>query len=178
MSLRERKLLIFFATAGFILINFLAFNFAKSKKATIDRGLEAAQLKLETALKVSASREQVADEMDWLAKHEPAPAANQDVQTKLQQLCDNEARTAGLTIKSQKPLPSEAKEGAHYHHAKFEFTVNGTEEALYRWFDRLNIPDQLRIASRIHILPNAQDDTKVDCTATIEQCFVPASSSN
>jgi len=178
MSPRERKLLIFFATAGFIVINFLAFNYAKSKKATIDQGLEVARLKLDTAEKVSASRAQIADEMEWLTKHEPTPAANQDVQTKLQQLCDDEAKSAGLTIKSQKPLPSEAKEGAHYHHAKFEFTVNGTEEALYRWFDRLNVPDQLRIASRVRIQPNAQDDTKIDCTATIEQCFVPLPATN
>ncbi len=177
MSPRERKLLIFFATGGVILINFLAFNFATSKKATIDRALEAAQLKLETAEKVSVSREQVADEMDWLTKHEPAPAASQDVQTKLQLLCENEAKSVGLTIKSQKPMPSEAKEGTHYHHAKFDFTVSGTEEALYRWFDRLNFPDQLRIASHIHIQP-AQDDTKIDCTATIEQCFVPLPATN
>jgi len=178
MSPRERKLLLFFASAGFILINFLGFNYATSKKATIDRGLEAAQLKLETAEKVGASREQIADEMDWLIKHEPTPAAIQDVQTKLQQLGENEAKNAGLTIKSQKQVPGETKEGAHYHHAKFEFTVNGSEEALYRWFDRLNVPDQLRIASHIHILPNAQDDTKIDCTATIEQCFVPTPASN
>ncbi len=178
MSPRERKLLIFFAAAGFLVINFLAFNYAKNKNILMKSGLDAARVKLETAEKISASRDQVADEMDWIAQHEPEPAANQDVQTKLQLLCDNEAKSAGLTIKSQKPLPSEAKAGLHYHRAKFEFTVTGTEEALYRWFDRLNMPDQLRIASRIRMAPNTQDDTKIDCTATIEQCFVPLPISN
>ena len=41
----------------------------------------------------SASREQVADQMEWLAEHEPEPAANQDVQTKLQQLCETRGQS-------------------------------------------------------------------------------------
>ena len=84
-----------------------------------------------------------------------------------------EAKTAGLTIKSQKPLPTDATEGRHYHRAKIQITVNGPEEALYRWFDRLNIPDNSAIATIIRISPNTQDDTQIDCTATIEQWFVP-----
>jgi hypothetical protein len=119
------------------------------------------------------SSAQVTDQMAWLAEHEPEPAANQDVQTKLQQLAESEAKATGLTIKTQKPLPTDSAEGRHYHRAKIQITVSGTEEALYRWFDKLNMPDQLRIASQIRLTPNQQDDTKIDCTATIEQWFVP-----
>jgi TPP-dependent trihydroxycyclohexane-1,2-dione (THcHDO) dehydratase len=70
-------------------------------------------------------------------------------------------------------LPTESSAGLHFHRAKIQLTVNGSEEALYRWFDRLNIPEQLRIASSIRVSPNTQDDTKIDCTATIEQWFMP-----
>jgi hypothetical protein len=111
--------------------------------------------------------------MEWLAAKEPEPAANQDVQTKLQELCEKEAQSVGLTIKSQRPLPTDATEGRHYHRAKIQITVNGKEEALYRWFDRLNMPDQLRSATVIRLSPNQQDDTQIDCSATIEQWFVP-----
>lgn len=173
MSPREKKLLIFFASAGFVVLNFLAVGFYKTKRLQADRGLDEARQKLETAEIYRASREQVADQMEWLAKHEPEPAANQDVQTKLQQLCENEARGAGLTIKSQKPLPSDATEGRHYHRAKIQLTVSGREEALYRWFDRLNMPEQFRAATVIRLSPNTQDDTQIDCTATVEQWFVP-----
>ena len=120
----------------------------------------------------SASREQVADQMEWLAQHEPRTRRQPRRPDKLQQLCEREAKTAGLTIKSQKPLPT-STEALHFHRAKIQITVNGTEEALYRWFDRLNIPEQLRIASNIKISPNKEDDTKIDCVATIEQWFVP-----
>lgn len=173
MSPREKKLLLFFAAAGFIILNILGIGFFKSKRLEVSRQRDQARQKLETAEMFRASREQVTDQMEWLAKQEPEPAANQDVQTKLQQLCETEAKTTGLEVKSQKPLPTDATEGRHYHRAKIQIVVNGTEEALYRWFDRLNSPEQLRIASSIRLSPNTKDDTKIDCTTTVEQWFVP-----
>jgi hypothetical protein len=173
MSPREKRLLIFFAIAGFVVLNFLGVGFYNDQKTKITRDRDNARLKLETAQQFRTNREQVSAEMEWLAAHEPAEAAKQDAQTQLQQLCEKEAKTLGLSIKSQKPLPTDEQDGLRYHRAKIEITVNGTEEALYRWFDRLNIPEQMRIATRIRILPNTQDDTKIDCTATIEQWFTP-----
>lgn len=175
MSAREKKFLIFFAIAGFAIVNYLAFNFATAKRLEVNRQREEARQKLATAEMFQESREQVTDQMAWLASHEPAPAANQDIQTTLQQLAEREAKAAGLTIKTQKPLPTDAT-GKNYHRAKLEITVTGTEESLYRWFDHLNLPDQFRIASQIRLSPNPQDDTKIDCTATIEQWFVPKTS--
>ena len=173
MSPREKKLLQMFAIAGFLILNFVVIGKYNSKSREVARQRSQAQQKLETAEKYRSSREQVTDQMDWLAKHEPEPAANQDVQTKLQQLCENEAKATGLTIISQKPQPTDSAQGLHFHRAKIQITVNGSEEALYRWLDRLNTPESLRIASTIRITPNQKDDTKIDCTATIEQWFVP-----
>ena len=172
MSAREKKLILFFAIAGFAILNFLAFNFAKTKRIEVDRQRDQAKQKLATAEIFQASREQVTDQMEWLAEHEPEPAANQDVQTALQQLAEREAKAAGLTIKTQKPLPTDSTAKRHYHRAKLQILVTGSEESLYRWFDKLNMPDQFRIASQIRLSPNT-DDTKIDCTATIEQWFVP-----
>lgn len=172
MSAREKKLLVFFALAGFAILNFLAFNFATAKRAEVNSNRSLAQQELDTAEQFQESRQQVTDEMAWLAEHEPQPTANQDIQTTLQQLAEREAKTTGLTIKTQKPLPTDST-GVHFHRAKLQITVTGTEQALYQWFDRLNVPDQLRVASQIRLTPNQQDDTKIDCTATIEQWFVP-----
>ena len=173
MSSREKKLLTLFAVAGFVVINFFLFGFLKKQGFAADSKLTEAELALEQAEFVSASRDQVVDEMDWLQQHEPEPIANQDVQTKLQELCEREAKAAGLTINSQKPLPTESPEGAHYNRAKFLITVTGREEALYRWLSRLNVPSQLRIASQIRLAPDKKDDTLIDATVTIDQWFVP-----
>ena len=174
MSAREKKLLLFFGLAGFAILNFLAFKYATVKRAEVDSNRTLAQQELNTAEEFQDKRVQVTDEMDWLAEHEPEPVANQDIQTTLQQLTEREAKTTGLTIKAQKPLPTDST-GVHFHRAKLQITVTGTEQALYQWFDRLNVPQQFRVASQIRLTPNQQDDTKIDCTATIEQWFVPKS---
>ncbi len=176
MSAREKKLLIFFAIAGFAILNFLAFNYAQATRLKVNAARDDARQKLATAETYRDSSEQVSDQMDWLSEHEPEPAANQDVQTTLQQFAETEAKASGLTIKTQKPLPTDATAGKHYHRAKLQITVIGTEESLYRWFDHLNMPDQFRIASQIRLSPDTTDDTKIDCTATIEQWFVPKTS--
>ena len=173
MSSREKNLLKFFGIAGFLVLNFLGFAQFKALRASITQQKTAAQEQLATAQIIRDSREQVADQMTWLAEQEPQPAANQDVQTRLQQLAEREANSSGLTIKTQKPLSTDATLGRIFNRAKIEITVNGTEEALYRWFDRLNSPNELRSASKIRIKPNDQDDTKIDCTATVEQWFIP-----
>jgi hypothetical protein len=174
MSPREKKLIVFFASAGFVVINLLALGVLKDKQTQAEAKLNAARQQLETAKLVQASRDQVAGEIDWLAQHEPAPAANQEVQTQLQQLCENAAKELSLEIKSQKPLPSDTTEGRHYHRAKIEITLTGAEKSLYEWFDKLNTPESLRGVTRISLSPNKDDDTKIDCKAIIEQWFVPA----
>jgi type II secretory pathway component PulM len=173
MSPRERNLLLFFAAAGFLVLNLLGFGFMKSKRAELDRKLAAAEQKLDSAQNFQTNAEQVVDEMQWLTDHEPAPVASQDALTALQQFCETEANNAGLTIKTQKPLDTDETEGRHYHRAKIQLNVTGREEALYQWLDQINDPAKLRIATQLRLTPDAKDDTLIDCTATIDQWFVP-----
>ena len=172
MSDREKKLLIFFGIAGFAILNFLGFNLAQAQRLKVNRDNADARKQLDMAEMFRDSSAQVTDQMEWLAQHEPAPSAPQDVQTKLQQLVEKAAVANGLTIKSQKPLPTDTA-GAYFHRAQIQFMVTGQEDALYKWFDQINVPDQFRIASRILLSPDTKDDTKIDCTATIQQWFVP-----
>lgn len=174
MSPRERNLLLLFAAAGFLVLNLLGFGFMKSKRAELDRKLADAELQLDHAKSLQANAEEVADEMQWLADHEPTPVARQDAETELQQFCETEAKNAGLTINTQKPLDTDEAEGRHYHRAKMQLNVTGREEALYQWLDQINDPAKLRIATQLRLTPEAKDDTLIDCTATIEQWFVPA----
>jgi len=176
MSPREKNLLLAFGAAGFIILNLLAFNFYVKKRTEITAAKNTAEQTLEQAEIISERRDEVLDDMEWLGKHEPAPAAYQDVQSQLQQLVEREAQIAGLTIKanSQKLLPTDQTEGNQYHRAKVQVTVTGTEKALYAWFGRLNNPEQFRAATNILLKPDNTDDTKIDCTTVIEQWFLPA----
>lgn len=173
MSDREKKLLAFFAIAGFAIVNFLAFNFATGKKAEYETKRKNAEQTLENAITIQTSSEQLEDEMAWLEEHEPEPVSQQEVQNKLQSFVESQATTCGLTIKKQNLSPIQAEPGKNYLRAKFAITVTGTEESLYRWFGRINVPEQFRAATQIRLSPNQQDDTKIDCAATIEQWFIP-----
>jgi hypothetical protein len=172
MSDREKKLLIFFGIAGFAILNFLGFNLAQAQRLKVNRDNAVAREQLNMAEMFRESSAQVTDQMAWLAEHEPAPVAPQDAQTKLQQLTEKFAVSNGLTIKSQKPLPTDTS-GQYFSIAQIQFVVTGQEDALYRWFDQINVPDQFRIASQIRLSPDTKDDTKIDCTATVQQWFVP-----
>jgi hypothetical protein len=46
-------------------------------------------------------------------------------------------------------------------------------EDAYRWFDRVNVPSEFRAVTLIRLSPDREDDTKIECTAVIEQWFVP-----
>ena len=176
MSERERKLLVFFGIVGFAIINILAWKFYSSQKAEAVRQLASARGQLEKAIEFRTSSEQIADEMEWLAKHEPEPAAEQDVKSKLQQVCDAEAKTSNLTIIPPEKIQETDVSGRYFHRAKIKLMVTGTEQALFQWFDRLNSPEQLRQTTYLMLAPNKKEPTQIDCTAMIEQWFVPPSS--
>ena len=173
MSDREKKLLAILLFAGFIILNFFLFTVYKQAKARYDSDLESAKTDLRQAITISESAEEFAEEMEWLAANEPEPAAYQDVQTKLQQFAETQARNLGLTIKGQELLPTD-ESGIHYHRAQVRLSLSGSEQALYRWFDMINDPAAFRTASQIRLTPNSQDDTLIDCTATLSQWFPPA----
>ncbi len=173
MSDREKKLLTLLLVAGFLILNFFLYSLYAQKKTQFDNDFNAAKTRLQQAIVFSDSSSQLAEEMTWLAEHEPQPAAYQDVQTKLQQFAETQARNLGLTIKSQELLPTDDS-GVHYHRAQIKINLSGQEQALYRWFDAINDPAAFRTAYQIRLSPNAQDDTLIDCSATLAQWFPPS----
>ncbi len=173
MSPREKKLLVFFAAGGFLVLNFILYSWYTNLSAAKSAEVLDARLAVETAEALQASSELVADQMEWLAEHEPEPAAYQEAQTTLQEFVEQQARSTGLNIRTQRPLPVDDT-GAHYHRARIQIEVTGREQALYQWFDRIKMPQEFRAATRIVLRPNREDDTLIDCRAEIEQWFIPA----
>jgi hypothetical protein len=173
MSSREKKLLALLLFAGFVILNFFAFTSYSQAKARFTTDLDSAKSKLQQAISISESSEEYAGEMEWLATHEPEPAAYQDVQTKLQQFAESQARNLGLNIKSQELLPTD-ESGVYYNRVQVKINLTGKEIDLYKWFDLINDPAAFRTAYQIRMTPNGQDDTLIDCSATLSQWFPPA----
>lgn len=178
MSDREKKLLLMFGGAMLFLGLLWGYKWFNQQQSLAVSAKMAAEQMLRDAELFRQSREQVADEIEWLQQHEPAPEAAEQVPARLQGLCASEAATVGMQIKQQKILANTldaegASTASHYQRAKVEFTVTGREEALYQWFDRLHQPDSFRAITALRLTPNREDDTTIDCTVTIEQWYVP-----
>ena len=173
MSDREKKLLALLLFAGFVILNFFLFTIYSQTKARYTNDLETAKSKLQQAILFSESSEEYAEEMEWLNSNEPEPAAYQDIQSELQKFADAQARKLGLTVKKQDFLPTD-QSGIYYHRVQVKINLTGNEKALYRWFNMINDPKAFRAAYQIILKPNSQDDTLIDCSATLAQWFPPA----
>ncbi len=174
MSSREKNLLTLLLVAGFIILNFFLYTIYVQKKNLFDTEFTTAKNNLQQAIVQQEMSGQLAEEMTWLSENQPDPAAYQEVQTKLQQFAESQARNLGLTIKRQELLPTDTG-GVHYNRAQVRIDLTGQEQALYRWFDAINDPTAFRSAFQIRISPNGKDDTLIDCSATLAQWFPPAS---
>lgn len=175
MSPREKKLLILLLVGGAVMLNFFAFSAYLTKRQEITESKQDAEQALILAEMMRGGGDATLEEMKWLEEHEPKPSESQDVQVALQAYSTVEATQAGLEITKQDPMPTNTS-GVHFHRAAILIKVTGTEKALYQWLDRINVPDQLRAATRLVMEPNDADDSLINCEVTIEQWFVPAPS--
>ncbi|MDB6079049.1 MAG: hypothetical protein JWO82_2796 [Akkermansiaceae bacterium] len=172
MSEREKKLIIFFGIALFIVVNFFGYKLFLDQKQKSAGDLRKAQNQLNEARNYQEKYGTVSEEMDWVESHLPKPKAGQTVQTELERFMDNQAASNQLTVKRRRILP--LVEGVNFNRAKVEFVVNGMEEGLYRWLDRLQTPEQLRAVTHLQLSPQRDDDTKIDCTVVVDQWYVPS----
>ncbi|RYD46503.1 MAG: hypothetical protein EOP83_29565 [Verrucomicrobiaceae bacterium] len=172
MSDRERKLVLFFGLAAFVLVNFFAISWFQGKKGRIAIDLRKAKNEVETAEMAAGSFNTVFDEMKWLEEKSPSPKAGQLVSTELETYASNQASTHQLTIGKRDFKPNE-ETGAHFHRAKVQYKIGGREDSLYRWLDRLQMPDQFKAVTYLKLQPDAKDDTLIDAIVDVEQWYVP-----
>ena len=172
MSDREKKLVMFFGLAAFLLVNFFAISWFQGQKDKIARKLVDAKGKVTLAQATADSYDTVVDEMDWLADKSPAAKTGQLVATELETYASNQATTHQLEIKRRAIKPND-ETGKYFHRAKVEFNVSGRESSLYSWLDRLQMPDQFKAVTSMRLSPDAKDDTKIDAIVEVEQWYIP-----
>lgn len=172
MSDREKKLVILFGLAAFLLVNFFAISWFQGQKRKITRDLMKAESEVVSAEAAAGSYETVFEEMEWLNDKTPSPKAGQLVSTELETYASNQASTHQLTVDRRDIKPND-ETGTHFHRAKVQFKVTGREDSLYRWLDRLQMPDQFKAVTSLRLQPDAKDDTLIDATIEVEQWYVP-----
>lgn len=174
MSDREKKLLLLLGLAAFAIVNVFGFSWFRKQRDKLASRLLDAEGSVQMADAYAAKYDTVVEEMDWMNQYKPKPRAGQLVATELEQYASNQATTHQLEVKRRAIKPTD-ETGANFHRAKVEFNVTGKEDSLYRWLDRLQMPDQLRAITFLRLSPDAKDDTLIDCTVEVEQWFAPLS---
>lgn len=172
MSDREKKLLIFFGVAIFLVANFFGYSLLAKKKQEVAVEIGQLETTIMEAENFEAQEAQVLDEMEWLVEHEPEPVEAEPVGPKLEQFANARATSAGLTVQKRTILPDD-ETGPSYWRARVEMQVTGMEEALYRWLSQLQDPNQFRAVTALRLSPNREDDTKIDANVVIEEWFIP-----
>lgn len=172
MSDREKKLVILFGLAGFVLINFFGISWFQGQKHKVERDLAKAKNEVVTAEAAAGSFDTVYEEMKWLNEKTPSPKAGQLVGTELETYASNQATTNSLTVVKRDLKPND-ETGKYFHRAKVQYKVSGREDSLYRWLDRLQMPDQFKAVTYLRLAPDPKDDTQIEATVDVEQWFVP-----
>jgi hypothetical protein len=172
MSDREKKLVTLFGLAAFVLVNFFGISWFQGQKHKVERDLAKAKNEVVSAEAAAGSFDTVYDQMKWLNDKTPSPKAGQLVGTELETYASNQATTNGLEVMKRDLKPND-ETGKYFHRAKVQYKVSGNEDALYRWLDRLQMPDQFKAVTFLRLTPDPKEDTKIEATVDIEQWYVP-----
>lgn len=174
MSSRERNLLILLVAMAFIAANFLGYKtWYEPKMTALNSAKDAAERTAAFNEAEASSLDLIASDRDWLTKNEPKPSSAGKMATSIQQLSENEAVRSGLTVKRKEFGDEVVDPNLNYHRVRFQIEVNGTESSIYRWLDRIHVPNQFRAVTFVRLSPQRDDPTRADCEVYLDQWFVP-----
>ena len=174
MTPRERNLLIIMVVIAFTAVNFLAYRvWYQPRMEKLENATATAQREIKINETEMASMESVQTDKDWLTRFEPKPMTTGKAQTRIQQLADNEAARRDLTRKDNTFGAEVVDPILNYHRVRYEMKVNGPEEKIYGWIDKIHNPNEFRIVSFVRLSPQRDDATRADCEIYIDQWFVP-----
>jgi len=173
MNTREKRLLIALGTALFAVVTLYGFKWVTAKQDAITAEIRGLETRLDGLIMLDRTRESMMDDVDWLAKNQPAPKEGELAPSQLENLVTQAATQAGLSVNRPKILPNIEDEG-FYDRARFQVSVSGMEDGLYSWLVQMHSPKDFRAVTAIRYSPNREDDTKIDVVATIEEWFTPA----
>ncbi|MGB1130299.1 MAG: hypothetical protein ACPG4K_09620 [Haloferula sp.] len=173
MNAREKRLLMGLGAAIFLMGTLFGFKFLTGKQDAAKAEIRKLESRLDTVRILSEEQESLAEDVDWLAKNQPAPKEGELAPSQLEALVTRMATAAQLSVDKPKILPN--IEGAgFYDRARFQISVSGMEEPLYRWLVQMHSPKDFRAVTALRLYPNREDDTKIDAVVTVEEWFTPA----
>lgn len=174
MNEREKNLILILVGAAFIIANLFGFTTystsLKKKEAQLKTG--ASELKLKRQ-QIEEADERI-DEIDWLAENRPADNTHDGVLAELVAFTEQSANKNRINIrKHPKPLPAKLDEVGNFSQAVVRVSVDCRDAELYRWLCELQDPKKARAITRLKIMPQRDDATRISCEVEVSQWFTP-----
>lgn len=159
--------------AVFVMGTLFGFKFLTSKQDAAKAEIRKLESRLDTVRTLSAEQESLAEDVEWLAKNQPVPKEGELAPSQLESLVTRMATASRLSVDKPKILPNIEGVG-FYDRARFQLSVSGMEEPLYRWLVQMHSPRDFRAVTALRLYPNREDETKIDAVVTVEEWFTPA----
>ncbi|WP_156817087.1 hypothetical protein [Rubritalea marina] len=115
----------------------------------------------------------IADEMQWVADHEPEPIDFEQQQSQLLEFLSNSA--ADQSIVPTKPELSPQKDlGGKFQRCKIQLEAEAGESQLYRWLVKVHKPSEFRAVTSIKLKADPKDRASglLTCTLGTEQWLI------
>ncbi len=179
MKPREKTLLVVFlalfaviAGGGLLTVSLKSYLSIKSDNETF-------------RLRVASMKENIAQgakwqqRNEWLHAHAPTRASREEASSKLLDIIQSEAQSAGLVLGNRELVkdtktPEDEAAPHYFNQASVRLTINSvSEKQLFTWLHALQKPESFLGVTRLQITP--MSDTKtVNCEAQITHFYIEA----
>lgn len=174
----EKRLLIAFGTAAFILLNLLGFSWYKKRNLA----LQTQRIKMEmraTELEIMKGQAPEAErKRTFLDQHLQPYADEATREIYLDQFVQKEAGALDLVVRKNFPMPVKLEQ--HFHKSRYQAEVTGEWNNVLEFIRRLQTPREFRFVPSLSLKSqkkegNSEEAPDVVCTFEIEKWWSPDS---
>lgn len=174
----EKRLLIFFGIAAFILLNLLGFSWLKKRNVLLERQRITVESRIRELEMWKGKAAEAEQKRTYLDQHLQAYADEATRETYLDDFIKREASDLDLEVRKNVTMPALLEE--HFHKSRYTAEVSGAWDDVFEFIYRLQQPKDFRFVRTIRLKSQKKEgssDEAADavCTFELEKWWSPES---
>jgi hypothetical protein len=174
----EKRLLIFFGIAAFILLNLLGFSWLKKRNVLLERQRITVESRIRELEMWQGKAAEAEQKRSYLDQHLQAYADEATRETYLDDFIKREASDLDLEVRKNVTMPALLEE--HFHKSRYTAEVSGSWDDIFEFIYRLQQPKEFRFVRTLRLKSQKKEgssDEAADavCTFEIEKWWSPES---
>ena len=174
----EKRLLIFFGIAAFILLNLLGFSWLKKRNVLLERQRITVESRIRELEMWKGKAAEAEQKRAYLDQHLQAYADEATRETYLDDFIKREASDLDLEVRKNVTMPALLEE--HFHKSRYTAEVSGAWDDIFEFIYRLQQPKEFRFVRTLRLKSQKKEgssDEAADavCTFEIEKWWSPES---